>query len=77
MAGMNKEHKTDVFKYWLPVISFILIVGAYVWSSATRVQTIDSRSVENRKKIEDAEKRVESRLDRIENKLDILISKTR
>lgn len=72
---MTKEVKA--FKYWVPIVLAILSIFAYVWSSATRFQAIDSLSTENREKIEKIEKRVDDRLIRIENKLDMIQLKMR
>lgn len=72
---MTKEEKA--FKLWLPAVSFLLVVGVYVWTSATRFQTIDSRSTENAKDISDIRKDNSDKFNRINDKLDVLISKAR
>ena len=64
-----------MFRVWIPVVLAVLGIFAYVWSSATRFQAIDSRSIENRGKIERIEVRLDRRLIRIENKIDMIITK--
>jgi len=68
---MTKEEKA--FKLWLPTVSFILLVGVYVWTSATRFQTIDSRSLENKADMVEFKKDTKEDLKSINTKLDVLI----
>ena len=68
---MTKEEKA--FKFLLPTVSFILLVGVYVWSSATRFQVIDSRSLENKADMVEFKKDTKEDLKSINTKLDVLI----
>ena len=72
---MTKEEKA--FKLWLPTVSFILLVGVYVWSSATRFQVIDSRSLENKADMVEFKKDTKEDLKSINTKLDVLIRRKR
>jgi len=68
--------RADAFKWWIPTTLLVLTVIAYVWSSATRFQVIDSRSLENAKDIGEYKDRTDDRLLRIEQKIDVLLLKS-
>lgn len=62
---------------WVGVTVGVLAVVAYVWSSATKVEEINSRSMNNAKKLDKIEQRNEARFIRVENKLDLILQKVR
>ena len=66
---MTKE-KADKMGYWILIIGSVLGITTYVWTSATKFQMIDSRSLENLKKIERFQENVDKKLIRIEDKID-------
>ena len=72
---MTKQQRGDFVKYWIPIVIFVCAMTAYVWSSATRFQMIDSRSIENKSDIMELKKDTREELFRINDKLDILIAK--
>ena len=74
---MTREQKGDFIKYWIPTVIFVCMVTAYVWSSATRFQEIDSRSSENKGDIKELKEDYNEKFNRINDKLDILIRRDR
>lgn len=73
---MTRVQQTDMLKYGIPITILVMSVAAYVWSSATRFQKIDSQSLENKSRLERVEHRVEKQLTRVEGKVDALLRKT-
>ena len=72
---MSKNEQT-VGK-WIGVVASLLIILAYAVSSATKVEEINSRSLNNGKKIDKVDQRNEARFIRMENKLDLILQKVR
>ena len=73
---MELEART-VSKHWITIVLFILAIVAYVWSSATRFQEIESRTLSNESNIKDYKLDTKEALNRINDKLDILIRKSK
>jgi len=74
---MTTEAKNDMVKYWIPTFVFICMLVAYVWSSATKFQIIDSRSMENKEDIDEHKQDTKDALQQINVKLDVIHSKLR
>ena len=75
-TGKNDRRKPeDTFKYWIFIVTATLGIFAYVWSSATRFQTIESRSLQNYNGLIDVKRETQDKFNRIDDKLDYLIKK--
>ena len=74
---MTIQQRHELVRYWVPLVMFICLMVAYVWSSATRFQMIDSRSTDNKSDIQELKKDNNEKFNRINDKLDVLIRRDR
>jgi len=74
---MTDKQKSEFVKYWIPTVVFILMIVAYVWSSATRFQMIESLGLENKGDIVEVKEVMGKKFDRIDDKLDAILQKMR
>ena len=72
---MTKEAKGQF--QWVFIVSAFLVICGVIWSSSAEIQTIDSRSQENRTKIDYLDAKMERSFIRFEDKIDLLIERSK